>query len=153
MRYIMGILTILLAIFTLSGCSSKVEASMINHKKGDAKIYFYRDAASASSPAAIVFINGRITGIVKSNQYIETDVCYGKVPVNIKTKIGNRLVSNSITLDVTQENNATTLYVRLYDTSFGVKAQNVMPDEEILDGKHYGENAINRYIPRCPNHR
>ena len=148
----MGVLAILFAIFTLSGCSSKVETSMINHKKGDAKIYFYRDAASASSPAAIVFINGRITGIVKPNQYIETNVCYGKVTANIKTKIGNRLASNTIALDVSSDNNST-LFVRLYDTSSGVKAQNVTPDEEILDGKHYGENAINRYIPRCPNRR
>ncbi len=152
MRYIMGVLAILFAIFTLSGCSSKIETSMINHKKGDAKIYFYRDAASASSPAAIVFVNGRITGIVKPNQYIETNVCYGKVTASIKTKIGNRLASNTITLDVSSDNNST-LFVRLYDTSSGVKAQNVTPDEEILDGKHYGENAINRYIPRCPNRR
>lgn len=148
----MGVLTILFAIFTLSGCSSKVEPSMINHKKGDAKIYFYRDAASASSPAAVVFVNGRITGVVKPNQYIETDVCYGKLTASIKTKIGDRLVSNTIALDVSSDNNST-LFVRLYDTSSGVKAQNVMPDEEILDGKHYGENAINRYIPRCPNRR
>lgn len=148
----MGVLAILFAIFTLSGCSSKIEASMINHKKGDAKIYFYRDAASASSPTAIVFVNGRITGIVKPNRYIETNVCYGKVTASIKTKIGNRLASNTITLDVSSDNNST-LFVRLYDTSSGVKAQNVMPDEEILDGKHYGENAINRYIPRCPNRR
>jgi len=148
----MGVLAILFAIFTLSGCSSKIETSMINHKKGDAKIYFYRDAASASSPAAIVFVNGRITGIVKPNQYIETNVCYGKVTASIKTKIGNRLASNTITLDVSSDNNST-LFVRLYDTSSGVKAQNVTPDEEILDGKHYGENAINRYIPRCPNRR
>ena len=152
MRYIMGVLAILFAIFTLSGCSSKVETSMINHKKGDAKIYFYRDAASASSPAAIVFVNGRITGIIKPNQYIETNVCYGKVTASIKTKIGNRLASNTIALDVSNDNNST-LFVRLYDTSSGVKAQNVTPDEEILDGKHYGENAINRYIPRCPNRR
>ncbi len=152
MRYIMGVLVILFAIFTLSGCSSKVETSMINHKKGDAKIYFYRDAASASSPAAIVFVNGRITGIVKPNQYIETNVCYGKVTASIKTKIGNRLASNTIALDVSSDNNST-LFVRLYDTSSGVKAQNVTPDEEILDSKHYGENAINRYIPRCPNRR
>ncbi len=152
MRYIMGVLAILFAIFTLSGCSSKIETSMINHKKGDAKIYFYRDAASASSPAAIVFVNGRITGIVKPNQYIETNVCYGKITTSIKTKIGNRLASNTITLDVSSDNNST-LFVRLYDTSSGVKAQNVTPDEEILDGKHYGENAINRYIPRCPNRR
>jgi PBP1b-binding outer membrane lipoprotein LpoB len=152
MRYIMGVLAILFAIFTLSGCSSKVETSMINHKKGDAKIYFYRDAASASSPAAIVFVNGRITGIVKPNQYIETNVCYGKVTASIKTKIGNRLASNTIALDVSSDNNST-LFVRLYDTSSGVKAQNVTPDEEILDGKRYGENAINRYIPRCPNRR
>ncbi len=152
MRYIMGVLAILFAIFTLSGCSSKVETSMINHKKGDAKIYFYRDAASASSPAAIVFVNGRITGIVKPNQYIETNVCYGKVTASIKTKIGNRLASNTIALDVSSDNNST-LFVRLYDTSSGVKAQNVTPDEEILDSKHYGENAINRYIPRCPNRR
>jgi PBP1b-binding outer membrane lipoprotein LpoB len=152
MRYIMGVLAILFAIFTLSGCSSKVETSMINHKKGDAKIYFYRDATSASSPAAIVFVNGRITGIVKPNQYIETNVCYGKVTASIKTKIGNRLASNTIALDVSSDNNST-LFVRLYDTSSGVKAQNVTPDEDILDGKHYGENAINRYIPRCPNRR
>lgn len=152
MRYIVGVLTILFAIFALSGCSSKIETSMINHKKGDAKIYFYRDAASASSPAAIVFVNGRITGIVKPNQYIETDVCYGKVTASIKTKIGDRLVSNTIALDVSNDNNST-LFVRLYDTPSGVKAQNVMPDEEILDSKHYGENAINRYIPRCPNRR
>ena len=152
MRYIMGVLAILFAIFTLSGCSSKVETSMINHKKGDAKIYFYRDAASASSPAAIVFVNGRITGVVKPNQYIETNVCYGKVTASIKTKIGNRLASNTIALDVSSDNNST-LFVRLYDTSSGVKAQNVTPDEEILDSKHYGENAINRYIPRCPNRK
>ena len=140
------------AIFTLSGCSSKVETSMINHKKGDAKIYFYRDAGD-SKLSATIFVNRRLTGILLPNEYIKTDVCYGKVPVNIKTKIGNRLISNNITLDVKQDNNATTLYVRLYDTSSGVKAQNVMPDEEILDSKHYGENAINRYIPRCPNRR
>ncbi len=151
MRYIIGVLAILFAIFTLSGCSSKIETSMINHKKGDAKIYFYRDAGNSKLSAAI-FVNKRLTGILLPNEYIETNVCYGKVPVNIKTKIGNKLVSNSITLDVTQENNAT-LYVRLYDTVSGVKAQNVSGNEDLLDDKHYGENAINRYIPRCPNRR
>ncbi|MEJ2436960.1 MAG: hypothetical protein P8Y43_02025 [Sulfurovaceae bacterium] len=151
MRYIMGVLAILFAIFTLSGCSSKVETSIINHKKGDAKIYFYRDPGD-SKLSATIFVNRRLAGILLPNEYIKTDVCYGKVPVNIKTKIGNRLVSNNITLDVTQENNAT-LYVRLYETNTGVKAQNVSVDEDILDDKHYGENAINRYIPRCPNRR
>ncbi len=151
MRYIMGVLVILFAIFTLNGCSSKIEASIINHKKGDGKIYFYRDAGN-SKLSATIFVNRRLTGILQPNEYIKTDVCYGKIPVTIKTKIGNRLASNTIALDVSSDNNST-LFVRLYDTSSGVKAQNVTPNEEILDGKHYGENAINRYIPRCSNRR
>ncbi|MBN2767706.1 MAG: hypothetical protein JXQ68_01265 [Campylobacterales bacterium] len=151
MKYILGVLAILFALFTLSGCSSKVETSIINHKKGDAKIYFYRDAGN-SKLSTTIFVHGRLTGILLPNEYIETNVCYGKVPVNIKTKIGNKLVSNSITLDVTQENNAT-LYVRLYETNVGVKAQNVSGNEDLLGDKHYGENAINRYIPNCAHNR
>ena len=149
--YLLGIFTLIGTFFIFSGCTSSVDASLVNHKKGEAKIYFYRDGSTASLPAT-VFVNRRLTGVLAPNQYIETDVCYGKVLVSIKTKTRNGFIANNIALNVSEENNST-LYVRLYETSAGIKAQNVSGNTELLENKEYSEHTINRYIPNCAKNR